>query len=121
MQALTFGAGIPLLYPIAAVAMLLNTVDTRLKLSFMWPLPRRFRAGCTYTYLQLVKSMTYIHVFIAIWMHSYFRMFGQIAGNQPAFRPASICTHIQPCTQHLTGRSCAALRRQDRDGCIVHG
>lgn len=80
MQALTFGAGVPLLYPIAALAMLLNTIDTRYKLAYMWPVPRRFGATCTYTYLRLFKIMIYVHVGIGAWMHSYFHIFGQIAG-----------------------------------------
>jgi hypothetical protein len=68
------------LYPLAAIAMLLNTIDTRYKLAYMWPVPRRFGVTCTYTYLQLIKVMIFVHVCFGAWMHAYFRMFGQIAG-----------------------------------------
>lgn len=83
MQALTFGAGIPVLYVIAAVAMLINTMDTKVKLRYVWPLPRRFGMKCTYMYLSIVKGMTYLHTFFAVWMLSYFRMHGQIVSAPP--------------------------------------
>jgi hypothetical protein len=91
--------------------MLLNTVDTRLKLSHMWPLPRRFGINCTYTFLQLKKSMIYVHVLVAIWMHSYYRMFGQIAGAVSAwcsigcFLVAGRGERVCDCDAQTTGRS----------------
>eukprot|EP00892_Ulva_mutabilis_P009410 jgi/Ulvmu1/6841/UM031_0046.1 len=88
MQALTFGAGIPVMYVIAAAAMLINTVDTKVKLRYVWPLPRRFGMKCTYMYLSIVKAMTYLHTLFAVWMLSYFRMHGQIANLDVAEKAA---------------------------------
>lgn len=73
--------------------MLLNTLDTRYKLAYMWPIPRRFGVTCTYTYLRLIKIMIYVHVCFGAWMHSYFRMFGQIAGTRD---PTAGCKHGRP-------------------------
>jgi hypothetical protein len=42
MHALTFGAGVPALYPLAGAALLLCTLDTKVKLRYMWPVPPRF-------------------------------------------------------------------------------
>lgn len=84
LQALTFGAGIPVLYVIAAAAMLINTVDTKVKLRYVWPLPRRFGTNCTRMYLTIVKAMAYLHTFFAVWMLSFYRMHGQIVSAPPA-------------------------------------
>ena len=73
-------AGVPVMYPLCALALLLITADTKLKLMYMWPIPRRFNSVCTRLYLDIVKGMVYVHTAFAIWMLSYFRTWGQIAG-----------------------------------------
>jgi hypothetical protein len=78
MHTLTYGSGVPLMYPIASIALLLIVFDTKLKLKYMWPLPKRYDITCTELFLRVVKAMALVHVLFGTWMHSYFRMAGQI-------------------------------------------
>jgi hypothetical protein len=98
MHTLTYGAGVPLMYPLAALALLLITVDTKIKLKYMWPLPKRFDVTCTHLFLRVVKAMALVHALFATWMHSYFRMAGQITGasfshHHAADRCSPLCGH----------------------------
>ena len=142
MHTLTYGAGIPIMYPLCALGLLLITariptlsaltqsqmlcscacfgavhcaaactaallarmvecfaavrrrrfahaarlrlqVDNKLKLKYTHPIPRRFNSACTDLYLNIVKGMVYVHTAFALWMFSYFRTWGQIAGALP--------------------------------------
>lgn len=112
VQALTFGASIPVLYAIAAVAMFINTIDTKVKLRYVWPLPRRFGMKCTYMYLTIVKGMTYLHTLFAVWMFSYFRMHGQIVSAHSSAALACRCRGPAPraCVP-VACLWCACVRR----------
>ena len=83
MHTFTFGAGVPIMYPVAALALLLIVFDTKVKLKYMWPIPRRHDVLCTKVFLAVVKGMAYVHVAFAAWMFSYFRMYGQVTGARP--------------------------------------
>ena len=55
MHTLTFGAGVPVMYPICAVALLIITIDTKIKLKYMWPIPRRHDMACTNLLLNIAS------------------------------------------------------------------
>ena len=80
LHTLTFGAGVPIMYPVCAVALFIITVDTKIKLARMWPTPRRHDLACTNLYISVVKGAVFVHLAFAIWMFSYYRNFGQITG-----------------------------------------
>jgi hypothetical protein len=80
MHTLTYGAGVPVMYPICACALLLIVVDTKLKLRYVWPIPRRFNSACSQVFLDVVQAMAIVHTAMALWMLSFFRTWGQIVG-----------------------------------------
>ena len=101
MHTLTFGAGVPLMYPLCALALLLITVDTKVKLKYMWPIPRRHDMACTNLFLDIVKGMVYVHTAFAIWQFSFFRTFGQVKGAGPVHLCIRSLTVVAAMFEHI--------------------
>lgn len=87
MHTLTYGAGLPLLYPLCGLALLLIVLETKVKLRYVWPRPRQYDSACTRLFLRIVHGMALVHLAIAAWMFSYFRTFGQIVCAPPGALP----------------------------------
>jgi hypothetical protein len=99
--------GVPMLYPLCALFLLLITVDTKLKLRHIWPIPRRHDMACTQLYLSIVKGMVFVHLAFAIWMFSFFRVFGQITGAAPRSGEASRAAIMRARLRSAVANACS--------------
>lgn len=88
LHALTYGAGVPIMYPLAGAALLFCAVDAKLKLRYVWPVPPRFDTQCTRLFLRIVQAALWVHLLVAAWQISYFRVFGQLGGAH-SYAPSS--------------------------------
>lgn len=84
MLALTFGSGLPLMYPVAAVALAAALLDTKWKLLWMWQKPHRFKGTCSFIFLRFLNSTAFLHVCTGAWMYSWFVIRGQISSAPPS-------------------------------------
>lgn len=109
MHTLTFSTAIPIMLPLCALSLMLIVFDTKLKLKYMWSLPKRASAQCGELFLSIVKAMVFVHILVAIYQLSYYRTWGQVAGMLFAVHACSIA--VGRCRLPNLWQSCLLLHR----------
>jgi len=104
MIALTYGSGLPLMYPIAAVAVTLASFDAKLKFQRMWRKPRNYGPATTQLFSRYFKVMIYVHICVGAWMQSYFTTTKQ-DGAHCSPRHAQACAAARQRVRHAHSAS----------------
>lgn len=81
---LTFGFGLPILYPIAIFAILVQYVTQRYVIAIFYRLPQNFQTDITFQNLMILSAAPFVWLGISFWMVGNKQLFGSLLNDKPS-------------------------------------